>query len=187
MKIISKSKSSNDVNTALERTIREINAELENVDGLITKLKCDVSAGPSGACVVVTAVVNGDQPRRKVIIGINERGVSREHSIRKSTEKLNKLLADMEGEIVDIFSKTVVTPLPGRVYTTVIAAINEEAVEKVQSVDIRRQRIKKTLRLLNNDPSAINIARIAEVFGVSRSMIYRDLEVLGFTRADDKK
>jgi hypothetical protein len=186
MKVISKSRSSGDVNSALERTIDDINEELKKVDGVITKLDCEVSAGPSGACVVITAVVNGDQPRKKWIVGVNERGVSREHSIKKSSEKLNRLLGDKNGEIVDIFSKTVVTPLPGRVYTTMIAAINEEVMERVGDANIRRQRLKKTLELLNNDPSAINIAKVAEIFGVSRSMIYRDLEVLGFARASEK-
>jgi|Deesub1362A_J573_1020465.scaffolds.fasta_scaffold00105_96 hypothetical protein len=185
MKVISKSHSSGDVSKALDDTIHDINEELKKVDGLITKLDCEISAGPSGACVVITAVVNGNQPRHKEIVGVNVRGVSRDHSIKKASDRLNQLLGDRNGEIVDIFSKTIVTPLPGRVYTTMVAAVNEEVMEEVGDANIRRQRLKKTLELLNNDPSAINIAKVAEVFGVSRSMIYRDLEILGFQRVSE--
>jgi DeoR/GlpR family transcriptional regulator of sugar metabolism len=38
------------------------------------------------------------------------------------------------------------------------------------------------LRLLNNDPKAINLVRVAKIFGVSRDTIYRDLEELGIKR-----
>jgi predicted DNA-binding transcriptional regulator YafY len=43
-----------------------------------------------------------------------------------------------------------------------------------------------TLELLGDSPATINIARVAEIFGVSRSIIYRDLEALGFDRAGMK-
>ncbi len=183
MRVISKSKSGIDVNGALEHVLRDMNDELKTVDGVITKSDIDISAGPSGACVTITVAVNGSEPRRKEVIGVNRKGVSREHSMRKAAEQLNKILEGKSGEISDIYTKTVVSPVPGRVYTTIIAAINEDFLEVAQDANIRRQRIKKTLELLNNDPSAINVARVAEVFGVSRTMIYRDLEVLGFKRA----
>ena len=44
------------------------------------------------------------------------------------------------------------------------------------------ERIRKIVELLNNNPSALNVAKVAEVFGVSRTMIYKDLEALGFKR-----
>ncbi|HDY73670.1 MAG TPA: HTH domain-containing protein [Euryarchaeota archaeon] len=49
--------------------------------------------------------------------------------------------------------------------------------------EVRRKRIKKGLELLGNDPTVINVARLANTFGVSRTMIYKDLEYLGFKRS----
>jgi hypothetical protein len=183
MRILTKSKSAGDVNSALKKVLEEINQELKKIDGTITKLECDVSVGPSGASVTITTVLNGSRPLRKEVIGVNERGISKGLSIQKSSEKMNLLLAGKKGEIADMFSKTVVS-LPGRAYTTMIAAINEEIVEEVKDANTRRERIKKSLELLNSDPSAINIAKVAEIFGVSRNIIYRDLEVLGFRRKE---
>lgn len=187
MNVITKSKTGANVEHALETLVTEINEELKGVDGKITNTQYDISAGPAGACVSVTLVINGNAPIHKELVGVNEKGVSREHAMRKAGAKLNKILEGKKGEIADIYAKTIVTPLPGRVYTTIIAAVNEEALEKARNADIRRGRIKKTLELLNNDPSAINVARVAEVFGVSRTMIYRDLEALGFKRGSFKE
>ncbi len=182
MRLISNSKTSRDASSALDKLLREVNEQLKGVDGVITKLECDVSTGPVGASVSASLLINGNEPRRKELIGVNERGVSREHAVKKATEKLNEIIAAKNGELVDFFAKTIVTPLPGRVYTTLIAAINETLLEEVQNAEARRQRLKKTLELLNNNPSAINIAIVAEVFGVSRTIIYKDLEALGFKR-----
>ncbi len=187
MRIISSSKSTAEVSSALNGVVNELNHELKTVDGTITKTDCDISLGPLGTSVTITVVVNGNEPRRKEIIGVNERGVSREHSLKRATESLNKIIENKSGEIRDIFIQTIVAPLPGRVYTTIVAAINEDIIEAAQDANIRRQRIKKTLELLNNDPSAINIASVAQIFGVSRTMIYKDLEVLGFKRTQLKE
>ncbi|MEE8168879.1 MAG: HTH domain-containing protein [Candidatus Hydrothermarchaeales archaeon] len=182
MKVISKSKSGPEVGTALQSVIEDMNEELKGADGLISKTECEVAFGPLAVTVTTTVVLNGNSPRHKELIGVNERGVSREHAMRKATEKLNQLLATKNGEIADIFSKTIVTPLPGRVYTTIIASINEDVLEKAHDATIRRQRIKRILQLVDNNPSAINIASVAEIFGVSRTMIYKDLEALGHKR-----
>ncbi len=187
MRVISRSKSGQDVGGALHDVIGEINDDLKKIDGLINKTECDVSFGPLAVTVSVTAVINGDSPRKKEIIGINERGVSREHSMRKATERLNEVLAKMDGEIADLFMKTIVTPLPGRVYTTVIAAVNSESLEEAQNANARRQRIRRILQLMNNDPSAINIASVANIFGVSRTMIYKDLDALGYKRVPQEQ
>ena len=65
-----------------------------------------------------------------------------------------------------------------------ITAMNEEVVKPPsKDTKARRRRIKKTIELLGNAPTALNIARVAQIFGVSRSIIYRDLEALGFDRA----
>jgi hypothetical protein len=182
MRLLSKTKGSGTVSGALEEVVRELNRELKEVDGLINKIACDISAGPAGASVTVSLVVNGSEPRKKRVVGVNEKGINREHSMKKATEKLNKLLEGIDGELVDVYVKTIVTPLPGRVYTTIIGAVNEVLLEEVQDSAMRRLRIKKALELLNNNPAAINVASVAEVFGVSRTIIYKDLEALGFKR-----
>jgi DNA-binding phage protein len=185
MKVVSTVKASRDVNKALREAVKQVNRELKNASGVITKLECDVSLIPSGASVSVMATINGEQTCRKEVLGVNTRGGNRDRSIRKATESLNGLLKDKNGEIIYIYSKTV-APLPGRVYTTMIVAINEGAKEPVaKDTNARRERIKKTLELLGNAPASLNIVRVAEVFGVSRSIIYRDLEVLGFERVGE--
>jgi hypothetical protein len=187
MKIISKAKTSRSVNRALVGALKQVNKELKGTSGVITKLECEISLAASGAYVSIMTTINGEEVCQKEVLGVNTRGGNRDHSLRKAAESLNGLLKDKNGEIVDIYSKTA-APLPGRVYTTMIAAINEEAKKPfVKDTLARRERIKKTLELLGNAPTAINIARVAEIFGVSRSIIYRDLEALGFERAGVEK
>ncbi|MFQ5887147.1 MAG: hypothetical protein ACE5HY_00445 [Candidatus Hydrothermarchaeales archaeon] len=182
MKIISTSKSESDVGQALNSLISELNEKLKKIDGLITKTECEISAGPSGAAVTVTLVINGDEPFHKEIIGVNEKGWSREHSVKKAEAKLNEIMKEKKGRISDVYVKSIVSPLPGRVYTTIVASINEDVIEEVSSAALRKHRIKKALELFNDDPASINVARVAEIFGVSRTMIYRDLESMGYQR-----
>lgn len=182
MRIIGNTKVGVDVSGALQEALKEMNEELKVVDGSITDTECDVSAGPSGASVSVTTVINGSEPRRKEVIGVNEKGVSREHAMKKAIDRLNGLMKEKSGEIADVYIKTIVTPLPGRVYTTMIVAVNEDLLEVAQDSNVRRQRIKKALELMGNDPSSINVASVAQIFGVSRTMIYKDLEAMGFKR-----
>ncbi len=182
MKYISASKSESDVGQALISIITEMNEKLKSIDGLITKTECEISAGPSGAAVTITMVINGDEPFHKEVIGVNEKGWSREHSMKKAEKTLNEIMKTKNGRISDIYVKSIISPLPGRVYTTIVASINEDAIEEVKSAKLRRQRIKKALELFNNDPSSINVARVANIFGVSRTMIYRDLEAMGYKR-----
>jgi hypothetical protein len=101
--------------------------------------------------------------------------------MKKTEKKINSLLEGKMGRIADSYIKTI-SSLPGRVYTTAILAVNEDVIEDVNDVDVRRNRIKRCLELLGDDPSAINVARVASVFGVSRTMIYKDLESLGYKR-----
>lgn len=186
MKLLSKTKGGGTVNNALEDVLKELNEELKGVDGLISTINCDLHAGPAGASVSVTLIINGNEPRKKVVVGVNEKGINREHSMKKAAQKFNEIMKIKNGELVDVFVKTVVTPLPGRVYTTIIGAVNEVLLEEVQDSTMRRHRIKKALELLSNDPSAINVASVAEVFGVSRTIIYKDLDALGFNRKANK-
>jgi hypothetical protein len=186
MKIINEVASGGDVGKALANVVKKVNRELKKVDGKITKIEPDISAGPSGAYVGISVAVTGFQPRRKRIIGINERGRTRADSMRKASSKLNSFLASKRGEVVDIYTKTTTSPIPGRAYTTIIAAINEDEIETYADANLRRQRLKRSLKLLENDPSTINVSRVAKIFGVSRIVIYKDLEELGFTRTSLK-
>ncbi|RMF88994.1 MAG: hypothetical protein D6733_07315 [Methanobacteriota archaeon] len=179
--LIAKSKSESEVNKALEILIKEVNEELEKVDGLISKIDCDVSVGPFEASVSASVFIDGVEPRRKFLIGVNEKGYNRESSMKKVERRINRLLENSNGRIADSYIK-IISSLPGRVYTTAILAVNEEVLEEANDVEVRRKRLKKCLELLGNDPSAINVARVAALFGVSRTMIYKDLEALGYKR-----
>jgi len=182
MKIIARSTKSGDIGNSLNKCVREINEELKKVDGRITKAYADVAVIPSGGYVTINVVVSGDTPRKKSIVGINQAGKTLEMSMKKATGELNGIIARKEGEVVDVFTKTISAPLSGRMYTTIVAAINEEAFMPANNAALRRHRLRNMLGLLNNDPKAINISKVAEVFGVSRGIIYKDLEELGLKR-----
>lgn len=182
MEFISRAKGAATVNRALQETLKDLNAELAKTDGLIEEMRCDIHAGPAGASVSVNLLVNGSEPRKKLVLGVNEKGVNRVHSMRMATEKMNRLINGIDGKIVDVFVKTIGAPLPGRVYTTIIVAVNEHTVAEACDSAMRRQRIKAALELFNNNPSALNVARVADIFGVSRTIIYKDLAALGFRR-----
>ncbi len=183
MRILNATGTSVDVSTALDMAIESINSQLSKVPGSINTVDIDINLGVvEGATVTITIALNGSLPIKKGIIGVNVRGVSREQSIKKASDTLNKFLENKDGEIVYVYQKTVDTHLPGRVYTTLIVAVNEKEIQEVRDAEERRERLKTILQLLGNDPSAINIARVAEIFGVSRTIIYRDLETLGMKR-----
>jgi hypothetical protein len=182
MRIITKSIVSRNIGSALKQGVKEINKELEEVDGKITKAYAEVSLSPSGGYVTINVAVSGNAPHRKSIIGVNQGGKNFELSMKKATEKLNGIIADRKGELVDVFSRAITAPLSGRTYTTIVAAMNEEAFMPANNAKLRRQRLKNMLGLLNDDPKAINISEVARVFGVSRVIIYKDLEELGFKR-----
>lgn len=187
MKIISKTATGVDVGSALDKAVESINEELKKVGGVITSAEYEINLGVSGASVNITLAINGSEPRKKEVVGVNVRGYSREQSVKKAANLINSFLENKRGEIVSVYTKTIDTPLPGRVYTTMIVAINGYELEEVRDAEIRRERIKRALELLNNDPSVINVARVAEVFGVSRTIIYRDLEALGFKRTSGEE
>jgi hypothetical protein len=184
MLVITKSKSEKDVSKALEVLIEEVNEELEKAGGIITGVECEVTVGPLEASVSASVFLDGDEPRQKFLIGVNEKGYNRENSMKKAEKRVNSFLIDTGGKIAGEFVKTM-SILPERVYTTLIIAVNANSLKDPNTLDTegRRKRIKKTLELLGNDPSALNVARIAGLFGVSRTMIYKDLEVLGFKRS----
>jgi DNA-binding phage protein len=182
MKVISRSIGSGDIESALARSVEEINRELEEVDGKITKAYVETSVFPSGWYVTINIAVSGTTPHKKSIIGINQKGRNLEHAMKRATEKLNGILANKGGEVVEVFNKTVSTPLSARKYTTIVAAINEDVSAPAKNAGLRRARLRKSLELLANDPKSINVSKVADAFGVSRGIIYKDLEELGFKR-----
>jgi hypothetical protein len=182
VKVISRSIGSGDIGSALARSVEEINIELEKVDGRITKAYVETSVYPSGWYVTINVAVSGDAPHKKSIVGINQKGKNLEQSLKRATEKLNSVIAGKGGEVVDVFNKTISTPLSARKYTTIVAAINEDAFMPAKNAALRRERLKKTLELLGGDPKSINVSGVAGAFGVSRGIIYKDLEELGYRR-----
>lgn len=187
MQIISSSKSDAEVSSALENAVKEVNETIAKVNGEICKLLCEISTGPIEATATITVLINGDRPIKKEIVGVNEKSYTKEKSIKKADQRINELLKNKKGTIADSFLKTITT-LPTRVYTTIIVGVNgEEVVEEVGDVKSRRERLKRAIELLGNDPNTINIAEIAKLFGVSRPMVYKDIEAIGYTRYSAEK
>jgi hypothetical protein len=172
------------VEEALNGAVKNVNEQLKNVDGLIEDIDFQIDVGYSGATVSVAISLNGDEPLHTEIIGVNQRGINTGQSLKKATEAMNNSLSHRKGMIKG-FAVENIEPIPGRAYSTIIAAINEDKIKEPSDSISRRRRIKKSLELLNREPSALNIAKVAEVFGVSRKMIYHDLEALGFDRKDE--
>ncbi|MCS4542023.1 MAG: HTH domain-containing protein, partial [Euryarchaeota archaeon] len=174
MKIIATSKRATTVKAALEEAQREINQKLSQIDGRIIKMHAD--ARPLGG-IEISVVVNGNEPHKKRILGVNESAISAELSIKKAQDRINQMASDTKGEIADFFIKTITAPF-GRTYTTMVLAVNERLIKPPNdlSAEERRDRIKSVLLMLNNDPRALNISHLAELFNVSRDIIYKDLE-----------
>lgn len=186
MNIVSTFERGHTVEEALETAVKSINEQLQGVDGLIDKIDFQVDVGYSGATISIALSLNGDSPMHTEIIGINQRGINNSQALKKATEVLNHTLKNRKGSIQDFAVKNI-EPIPGRAYSTILIAINEDKVKETQDAAGRRRRIEKALDLLNREPSAFNIAKVAEVFGVSRKMIYHDLEFLGFGRSESEE
>jgi hypothetical protein len=188
MHIVSAFERGHNVEEALDNTVLKINEQLRSTDGLIDKIDFQVDVGYSGATVSITISLNGDDPLHTEIIGVNQRGINNSQALKKATQVMNNALQHRDGTIQDFVVKNI-EPIPGRAYSTIIAAINEDLVEDPVDAEGRRQRLKKALDLLKREPSCLNIAKVADVFQVSRKMIYHDLEALGVGRkeASEKK
>ncbi len=172
------------VRKALERAATELNEKLASTRGYITKMDARVDSGIAGATVRIVTVVDESDIRPKSVLWANEAGSNEKRALSRAQEKINAQLAKLRGEIVGFYWKFITPPLPKRAYATLIVAINEEIPEKVGklSSDERRERLAAALRLLSNDPKAINLAQVAKTFGVSRDTIYKDLQELGIER-----
>jgi ABC-type uncharacterized transport system ATPase component len=183
MNLVSSFERGHNVEEALDAAVKETNEQLKTVDGLIDKIDFQVDVGYSGATVSIMLSLNGDDPLHTEIIGVNQRGINNSQALKKATQVMNNVLLKRKGTIKDFAVKNI-EPIPGRAYTTILVAINEDLIKDPQDATSRRRRLKKALDLLNREPGALNIAKVAEVFGVSRKMIYHDLESLGIARKE---
>lgn len=121
LKIVATRKRASTVKVALEEALKEINQELSQIDGKIVKMSADAKALGG---VEISIVVDGNEPYTKKIVGVNESATNAELSIKKAQEKINSIISEMNGEIADFYTKTIITPI-GRAYTTMILATNE--------------------------------------------------------------
>jgi len=183
MKIVSSFERGHNVEEALDNAVKGVNEQLKTSDGFIEKIDFKVDVGYSGATVSVVLSLNGDSPLHTEIVGINQRGINNSQALKKASQLINIALEHRVGNIQDFAVKNI-EPIPGRAYSTIIVAINEDIVEEPSDAKSRRNRLKKALDLLGRDPSTLNIAKVAESFDVSRKMIYHDLESLGVSRKE---
>lgn len=183
MNIVSAFERGHNVEEALDAAVKEVNEQLKTVDGLIDKIDFQVDVGYSGATVSVVLSLNGDAPLHTEVIGVNQRGINNNQALKKATQVMNNALMHRKGSIQDFEVKNI-EPIPGRAYTTILVAINENAIEDPHDATSRRRRLQKALDLLKRDSATLNIAKVAEVFGVSRKMIYHDLESIGIGRKE---
>ncbi len=183
MNLVSAFERGHNVEEALDAAVKRVNEQLKTVDGLIDKIDFQVDVGYSGATVSVMLSLNGDAPFHTEVIGVNQRGINNSQALKKATQVMNNALLHRKGTIQD-FTVENIEPIPGRAYTTILVAINEDLIKEPQDAAGRRRRLKKALDLLSRDPATLNIAKIAEVFGVSRKMIYHDLESIGIARKE---
>jgi hypothetical protein len=173
------------VRKALERASSELNEALAATPGRITKLDASVDLGISGATVRLVVAVDEGDFRPKSVLWANEGGGSVGAALQRARERINRSLSKLHGEIADFYLKFITTPLK-RTYATLIVAVNEDIPRKLGRLSTRerRERLASVLRLLGNDPRAINLAGVAKSFGVSRDTLYHDLESLGLSRQE---
>jgi len=183
LQLLSSVQHGSNVRKALERASSELNKALAEIPGRITKLDASVDSGISGASVRLVLTVDENDFRPKCILWVNEGGGNVKKALSKARDKLNSRLSKLHGEIADFYLKFITTPLK-RTYATLIVAINEDIPKKLGKLSSRerRERLASILRLLGNNPKAINLAGVAKSFGVSRDTIYHDLEIMGFKR-----
>lgn len=162
----------------------ELNSRLAETPGRIAHMKAKLASGLAGATVRIVVAVDENNLCPKCIIWANEAGGDEAAALRRAGEKINAQLKRLKGEAAGFYIEFIRPPLPRRVYATMIVAVNEEIPEGVGKLtaDERRERLAAAIKLLASDPKAINLSKVAELFGVSRDVLYEDLRKLGFER-----
>lgn len=184
MRVISSVKKGGTVKEALKKTADQINEKLSDIPGSIAGIKSSIDVGISGTKVQLVATVDEKHIRSKKIFWVNEGATSEEKALNQAEERINKKIEKISGEIADFHLKPISPPLPKRIYVTMIVGVNEKVPEEIGSLttEERRARLSEILSLLGNKANAINISKTAEIFNVSRDVIYRDLEKMDFER-----
>jgi hypothetical protein len=172
------------VKPALEKVAAELNEKLAKVQGFITKMDADVSAGVAGASVRITVVLDESDIRSKYILWANEVGGNEGIALRRAEEKINTRLSKLRGQVAGFHLQSIAPPLVRRTYVTLIVAVNEQIQAKVGrlTADERRERLAAAVQMLGGDPKTVNLSHLAKIFGVSRDVIYEDLKKLGAKR-----
>ncbi|KXA96429.1 hypothetical protein AKJ39_04625 [candidate division MSBL1 archaeon SCGC-AAA259J03] len=184
MRIISSVKKERAVKAAVRKVSDELNDKLSRISGRISEINAKIDVGFSGATVRLVVIVDREKVRSKKIFWANKGSSNEKEALRLAEKEMNPKIENISGEIADSHIQFVSPPIPQRVYVTMIAGVNEKVPEKVGklSTDERRARLSEILLLVDNEPKAINISKIAQIFEVSRDTIYKDLTRLGHER-----
>jgi hypothetical protein len=147
-------------------------------------MDASVDAGVTGSTVRIVVTIDESDIRPKCILWVNEAGKDERSAFSRAERRINAQLTKLKGQVAGFYMKFIRPPLPKRIYATLIMAVNEEVPSKISKLDVeeRRERLAAVMRLLGNDPKAVNLSRIAKMFGVSRDVIYKDLRKLGIQR-----
>ncbi len=184
MRVLTSVHRASSVKGALEGTIGPLNTQLAEISGCITKMDADVGVGMAGATARITVIVDEAEMAPKFLIWANEPGGDENSALIRAEKKLNIQLQKISGRVAAFYLKFISPPVPRRTYATIIVAVNENIPEKVGKLTApaRRERLAAMLRMFGNDSRAINLSRVAKLFGVSRDVIYEDLRKLGTKR-----
>ena len=184
MRILSSVGGGTSVKQALKKAAAELNSKLAETPGRIAHMRAKLASGLAGATVRIVVAVDEANLCPKCIIWANEAGGDESAALRRAGEKINAQLDRLKGEAAGFYIEFIRPPLPKRIYATMIVAVNEEIPDGVGKLtaDERRERLAAAIKLLASDPKAVNLSRVAELFGVSRDVLYEDLRKLGFER-----
>lgn len=184
MQILGSTGNGGTIREALQEAAKTTNKKLSNTPGSIAEIETDLNVGVSGGKVQLVVTVEDKKTRPKKIIWANKGGSNEEEAISKAKEKLNPKIEKISGEIADFHLKFVSPPLPQRTYVTIILGVNETIPKKTKNLNTeeRRARLREIINLLGGEASTINISKISKVFNVTRDVIYRDIEKMGFDR-----
>lgn len=184
MRVLTSVQRASSVRAALGKAISSLNDQLAEIPGSITKMDADVGVGMAGATTRIAVVVDEAEIVPKCLLWANEPGGDDKIALARAEKKINTELKKLSGRVASFYMKFISPPVPRRTYATLIVAVNEELPEKIGRLAApeRRERLAAILRMLGNDSRAINLSRVAGLFGVSRDVIYKDLRKLELER-----
>ncbi len=184
MRIIGSIENGGSVKEALQKIGKTTNEKLSNTPGSIAGIETNINVGLSGAKIQLILTIDDKKNKPKKILWTNKGGSNEGEALSKAQEELNPKIEKLSGEIADYHLEFLSPPLPQRIYVTIIIGINETIPQTTHNLDTeeRRARLREIINQLGGEATAINISKTANVFGVTRDVIYRDIEKLGFSR-----